>query len=99
MHAYLALNRWQLQHSTTLCYGMDSNSVGTSKVTNAFLGFSSGDQQVLEVIEDYFTSPVDAEDDDLEDDRSCMLHAWQYTKLGRYSNVAIELSRIMHTWK
>ena len=55
---------------------MVSNSVGASEVAkavNAFLGFSSGDQQaLLEVIEDYFTSPADAEDDnDLEDDDSC----------------------------
>ena len=53
---------------------MASNSVGASEVAkavNAFLGFSSSDQQaLLEVIEDYFTSPADAEDDDLEDD-SC----------------------------
>ena len=55
---------------------MASNSVGASEVAkavNAFLGFSSGDQQaLLEVIEDFFTSPADAEDDnDLKDD-SCM---------------------------
>ena len=46
----------------------NSESVGASEVAkavNAFLGFSSGDQQaLLEVIEDYFTSPADAEDDD-----------------------------------
>ena len=47
-----------------VCYGVASNSVDVSEVTkavNAFLGFSSGDQQaLLEVIEDYFTSPADA---------------------------------------
>ena len=76
----LALNRWQLQYSTTVCYGMASNSVGASEVAkavNAFLGFSSSDQQaLLKVIEDYFTSPADAEeDDDLEDDSCTRLAA------------------------
>ena len=56
---------------------MASSSVGASEVAravNAFLGFSSGDQQaLLEVIEDYFTSPDNAdEEDDLDDDDSCM---------------------------
>ena len=54
---------------------MVSNSVGASEVAkavNAFLGFSSGDQQaLLEVIEDYFTSSADAEDDDDLEDDSC----------------------------
>ena len=48
---------------------MASNSVGASeiaKAVNAFLGFS-----LLEVIEDYFTSPADAEDDDDLEDDSC----------------------------
>ena len=72
---YLELNRWQLQHSTMVCCGMASNSVGASEVAKAvitFLGFSSSDQQdLLEVFEDYFTSPADAEEDnDLEND-SC----------------------------
>ena len=55
---------------------MASSSVGVSVVAeavNAFLGFSSGDQQVLlEVTEDYFTSTDNAdEEDDFEDDDSC----------------------------
>ena len=46
----------------------------TARAVNAFLGFSSNDQQaLLEVIEDYFTSPDNAdEDDDFGDDDSCM---------------------------
>ena len=52
---------------------MASSSVGASQVAravNAFLGFSSG--ALIEVIEDYFTSPDTADEDDLDDDDSCM---------------------------
>ena len=53
-----------------------SISAGASEVgraVNAFLGFSSNDQQALiEVIEDYFTSPDNADEDGLEDDDSCI---------------------------
>ena len=53
------------------------SSAGASeaaRAVNAFLGFSSNDQQaLLEVIEDYFTSPDNEDDDDdLGDDDSCM---------------------------
>ena len=58
---------------------MASSAVGASEVARAvtaFLGFSTSDQKaLLEVIEDYFISPDDAEDDDEEDDSeddSCM---------------------------
>ena len=57
---------------------MASSAVGASEVARAvtaFLGFSTSDQEaLLEVIEDYFTSPDDAEDDDEDDseDNSCM---------------------------
>ena len=54
---------------------MASSAVGASEVARAvtaFLGFSTSDQEaLLEVIEDYFTSPDDEEEDDSEDD-SCM---------------------------
>jgi hypothetical protein len=69
---------------------MASNSASASEVAkavNAFLGFSSGDQQaLLEVIEDYFASPADAEEeDDLEEDDSCIPGSAQ--QLRRCSNV------------
>ena len=55
--------------------GMASNCVGASEVAkavNALLDFSSSDQQaLLEVIEDYFTSPDNADEDGIEDD-SCI---------------------------
>ena len=59
---------------------MASSTVGASEIARAvtaFLGFSTSDQEaLLEVIEDYFTSPDDAEDDDDEEDdsedNSCM---------------------------
>ena len=56
---------------------MASSSVGASEVAravNALLDFSSSDQQaLLEVIEDYFTSPDDADrEDDIEDEDSCI---------------------------
>ena len=82
-----------MQHSTTVWPRILCASE-VAKAVNAFLGFSSGDQQaLLEVIEDYFTSPADAEDDDDLEDDSCMPGS---TQLGRCSNVAIELSRIVY---
>ena len=52
---------------------MASSSVGASeaaRAVNAFLDFSSGDQEaLLEVIADYFTSPDNADEKD-DDDNS-----------------------------
>ena len=48
----------------------DASAVEAAKAVNALLGLSSSDQAaLLEVLEDYFTSPdPDTEQDELEDD-------------------------------
>ena len=60
-----------------MAFSSVGSAVGASeaaRAVNAFLGFSSGDQQaLLEVIEDYFTSSDSADkEDDFEDSDSCM---------------------------
>ena len=48
---------------------MATTAQEAARAVNSFLNFSSGDQEaLLEVMQDYFTSSVDPEVDELDDD-------------------------------